>query len=256
MTQIVGSVLVRNEDVFVEQAIRNVAEFCDRIHAVDHVSSDRTWDDRFGRSRRSSTTSTSGGRGTRASRTACSSRMRAPTRGCSASTATSSTTRQDSRVSARDLLAGAHADVFRLKAHVLNCDELDDDAARRPAGSRRRRGRSRSSSTSAPSSRGRTVPTRSRPGTSSSSRASTGSRGATSRTSTTWETDPLRLPPRLLSAALERRTMAAPRLEPRRVAASTTAARSGRLKRLVRPAADRARRCRTGSTSGTRGASA
>jgi hypothetical protein len=40
---IVGIVLVRNEDVFIEQAIRNVAAFCDRIHAVDHVSSDRTW---------------------------------------------------------------------------------------------------------------------------------------------------------------------------------------------------------------------
>ena len=42
--QIVGIVLVRNEDVFVEQAIRNVAAFCDRIHALDHVSTDRTWD--------------------------------------------------------------------------------------------------------------------------------------------------------------------------------------------------------------------
>jgi hypothetical protein len=42
--QIVGIVLVRNEDVFVEQAIRNVAAFCDRIHALDHVSNDRTWD--------------------------------------------------------------------------------------------------------------------------------------------------------------------------------------------------------------------
>ncbi len=42
--QIVGIVLVRNEDLFVEQAIRNVAGFCDRIHAVDHVSTDRTWD--------------------------------------------------------------------------------------------------------------------------------------------------------------------------------------------------------------------
>jgi hypothetical protein len=41
--QIVGIVLVRNEDVFIEQAIRNVAAFCDRIHAVDHVSTDRTW---------------------------------------------------------------------------------------------------------------------------------------------------------------------------------------------------------------------
>jgi hypothetical protein len=44
MTQIVGIVLVHNEDAFVEQAIRNVAEFCDHIHAVDHVSTDRTWE--------------------------------------------------------------------------------------------------------------------------------------------------------------------------------------------------------------------
>jgi hypothetical protein len=42
--EIVGIVLVRNEDVFVERAIRNVADFCDRIHAVDHVSTDHTWD--------------------------------------------------------------------------------------------------------------------------------------------------------------------------------------------------------------------
>jgi glycosyl transferase family 2 len=42
--QIVGIVLVRNEDVFVEQAIRNVVGFCDRIHAVDHVSTDGTWE--------------------------------------------------------------------------------------------------------------------------------------------------------------------------------------------------------------------
>jgi Glycosyl transferase family 2 len=42
--QIVGIVLVRNEDVFIEQAIRNIAAFCDRIHGVDHVSEDRTWD--------------------------------------------------------------------------------------------------------------------------------------------------------------------------------------------------------------------
>ena len=36
-------VLVRNEDVFVERAVRNVVEFCDRIHAFDHVSTDATW---------------------------------------------------------------------------------------------------------------------------------------------------------------------------------------------------------------------
>src|SRR5262245_16891242 len=42
--RLVGSMLVRNESVFVEQAIRNVAAVCDRIHVVDHVSDDGTWD--------------------------------------------------------------------------------------------------------------------------------------------------------------------------------------------------------------------
>ncbi len=40
--RIVGAVLVHDEDVFVERSIRNVVGFCDRIHAVDHLSSDRT----------------------------------------------------------------------------------------------------------------------------------------------------------------------------------------------------------------------
>lgn len=40
--RIVGVLLVRNEDVFVERAIRNVAGVCDRIHAVDHLSTDST----------------------------------------------------------------------------------------------------------------------------------------------------------------------------------------------------------------------
>lgn len=42
--QIVGIALVRNEDLFVERAIRNVAAFCDRIHVVDHMSTDHTWE--------------------------------------------------------------------------------------------------------------------------------------------------------------------------------------------------------------------
>ncbi len=36
--------LVRNEDVFLEQAIRNVAAFCDRVHVLDHLSTDGTAD--------------------------------------------------------------------------------------------------------------------------------------------------------------------------------------------------------------------
>jgi len=42
--RIVAIVLVRNEDLFVERAIQNVAPVCDRIHAVDHVSTDATWE--------------------------------------------------------------------------------------------------------------------------------------------------------------------------------------------------------------------
>ena len=41
---IVGAVVVRNEDLWVETAIRNVAEFCDVIHVADNGSTDGTWD--------------------------------------------------------------------------------------------------------------------------------------------------------------------------------------------------------------------
>ena len=43
LVRLVGVALVRNEDVFVERAIRNAADACDRIHAFDHVSTDGTW---------------------------------------------------------------------------------------------------------------------------------------------------------------------------------------------------------------------
>jgi hypothetical protein len=36
--------LVHNEDEFVERALRNVAGFCDVVHAADHMSTDATWD--------------------------------------------------------------------------------------------------------------------------------------------------------------------------------------------------------------------
>lgn len=42
--QIVGIMLVRNEDVFIERAIRNVIEFCDRLIITDHQSTDRTFE--------------------------------------------------------------------------------------------------------------------------------------------------------------------------------------------------------------------
>jgi glycosyltransferase involved in cell wall biosynthesis len=40
--QIVGIVLVRNEDQHLEQVLRNAAEFCDLIHVADHQSTDGT----------------------------------------------------------------------------------------------------------------------------------------------------------------------------------------------------------------------
>ncbi|MDX6519116.1 MAG: hypothetical protein QOF50_1962 [Gaiellaceae bacterium] len=42
MTRIVGIVLVRDDDVFVEQAVRNVSSFCDELILVDHQSRDET----------------------------------------------------------------------------------------------------------------------------------------------------------------------------------------------------------------------
>ena len=42
--EIVGIMLVHNEDEFVEQALRNAAGFCDRVHVADHMSKDSTWD--------------------------------------------------------------------------------------------------------------------------------------------------------------------------------------------------------------------
>lgn len=39
---IIGLMLVRNEDVFVERALRNVVDFCDRLIVADHQSTDGT----------------------------------------------------------------------------------------------------------------------------------------------------------------------------------------------------------------------
>lgn len=40
--QIIGIVLVRNEDLYVERAVRNIAGFCDRLFLCDHASRDAT----------------------------------------------------------------------------------------------------------------------------------------------------------------------------------------------------------------------
>ncbi|HST24924.1 MAG TPA: hypothetical protein VLJ76_02950 [Gaiellaceae bacterium] len=41
---VVAIVLLHDEDVYAERVVRNVAEFCDRVHVADHASTDRTWE--------------------------------------------------------------------------------------------------------------------------------------------------------------------------------------------------------------------
>jgi len=127
MTRIVGSVLVRNEDVFVEQAIRNIAAFCDRIHVVDHVSDDATWE----------IVRSLGGEfdhidARRSRNSADAHRLLAPYAGTQTWViGVDGDELYDPEGLARlraELLDGGQGDVFRLKAHVLNCDELDHAA--------------------------------------------------------------------------------------------------------------------------------
>jgi len=40
--RIIGIMLLRNEDLYVEQALRNAMPFCDEIHVADHLSQDGT----------------------------------------------------------------------------------------------------------------------------------------------------------------------------------------------------------------------
>ena len=130
--RIVGSVLVHDEDVFVERAIRNVATFCDRIHAVDHLSRDRTPTILKELARELDHLDVR-----RARHAATSHRVLeryAGTRtwviGVDGDELFDPVALERLR---SDLEAGAHDDAFRIKGHVLNCDALDD-ARRNAAG--------------------------------------------------------------------------------------------------------------------------
>jgi glycosyltransferase involved in cell wall biosynthesis len=126
--RVVGVVLVHDEDVFVERAIRNVAAFCDRIHVVDHLSTDGTSNilrrlaaeldhvdvirsSDAGQSHRAieqymgTATWALGVDGDELYDPAGLARLR------------------------EQLEAGAHASAFHLKAHVLNCTALDGGTA-------------------------------------------------------------------------------------------------------------------------------
>jgi hypothetical protein len=126
--EVVGVVLVRNEDVFVEQAIRNVAAFCDRIYAVDHLSTDRT----PGILRRLAS-ELDHVTVRRSSDAGDSHRWLEAYAGTSTwALGVDGDELYDAAALAllrAELEAGAHADVFRLKGHVLNCIDLDESRA-------------------------------------------------------------------------------------------------------------------------------
>ena len=121
--QVVGSVLVRNEDVFVERAIRNVASFCDEIHVVDHDSEDGTAEILCALANELDHVHV-----VRSKDAGISHRLLEPYAGTESWVlGVDGDELYDPsglRTLRADLEGGAHDDVFRLKGHVLNCDEL------------------------------------------------------------------------------------------------------------------------------------
>ena len=124
--RIVGSVLVRNEDVFVEPAIRNIAAFCDEIHAVDHVSTDETWPILEELAGELDHLHVHRSHNSAAAHKALEQYAGTPTWVLGVD----GDELYDPAALARlreQLSSGVHDDVFRLKGHVLNCDDLDSE---------------------------------------------------------------------------------------------------------------------------------
>ena len=126
--RVVGSVLVRNEDVFVERAIRNVALFCDEIHAVDHDSEDGTAEILHGLAGEFDHVHVVRSKDAGVSHVVLEPYAGTDTwvLGVDGDELYDPSALKRLRI---DLEAGAHADVFRVKGHVLNCDELRDGNA-------------------------------------------------------------------------------------------------------------------------------
>jgi hypothetical protein len=127
--RIVGIVLVRNEDVFVERAIRNASGFCDRIHVVDHLSDDGTWDVVRTLAGDLGNVDARRSRNSAEAHRLLEQYVGTPTWVIGVDGDELYDPDGLARLR-RDLLDGTHADVFRLKAHVLNCDELDAEAGK------------------------------------------------------------------------------------------------------------------------------
>ena len=119
--------LVRNEDVFVERAIRNVASVCDRIHVLDNLSEDRTPEILRALSREFDHLDVE-----RSASAEASHRQLQPYVGTDTwvlGVDGDELFDPDGLDRLRnDLKGGAYADAFRVKGHVLNCDELDLEA--------------------------------------------------------------------------------------------------------------------------------
>ncbi|MDW8338987.1 MAG: glycosyltransferase family 2 protein [Thermoleophilia bacterium] len=122
--RLVAIALVRNEDAFVERAIRNVASACDRIHVVDHVSSDRTWDVVRDLARELDHLDVRRARHTRVSHEVLQPYMGTSTWALRVDGDEIYDPHRLVRV--REALdAGAFRDVFRVQANVLHCVSLD-----------------------------------------------------------------------------------------------------------------------------------
>ena len=124
--RVVGVVLVHNEDVFVERAVRNVAAFCDRIHAFDHVSTDRTGEVLSDLARELDHVTVRRTNDARDSH-----RVLEPYAGSETwvlGVDGDELFDPEGLARIRQLLDdGAYADAFHVKAHVLNCTVLDDE---------------------------------------------------------------------------------------------------------------------------------
>jgi hypothetical protein len=124
--QIVGIALVHNEDVHVERAIRNVADFCDRIHVVDHMSNDRTWEILEGLDAEFHHVEAVRSRHSRVSHELLEQYAGTETwvLGVDGDELYDPAGLAGFR---EQLLGGAHCNVFRLRSNVLNAVELDRD---------------------------------------------------------------------------------------------------------------------------------
>jgi hypothetical protein len=123
--RVVGVVLVRDEDVYLERAIRNVAGVCDRIHAVDHVSHDRTPEVLHALERELDHLEVRRSRDAAASHTVLEPYMGTATWALGVDGDELYDPVGLARLAA-ELRAGRYDAEFKLKAHVVNCDELDE----------------------------------------------------------------------------------------------------------------------------------